>query len=114
MPCVWTHCIDPPTADPVNVTQLEPVWDGEPVNFDSVIDYKCRRGMKFFDNFHLTEQKANCKPENVWETPVTAGGAWKQCVETKYCAVPPEAPVGGSVKVFRSVFIFVRINTVLS
>ena len=34
MSCVWTHCIDPPTADPVNVTQLEPVWDGNLVDFD--------------------------------------------------------------------------------
>ena len=57
MPCVWTHCIDPPTADPVNVTQLEPVWDGNLVNFSQVIDYKCMRGMKFSGDINTVKQE---------------------------------------------------------
>ena len=44
--------------------------------------------------FTNAEQEATCNPGNDWVTPST----WKQCVETKYCIVPPEAPPGGSVK----------------
>ena len=99
MTCVWTHCIDPPTADPVNVTQLEPVWDSNLVNFGQIIEYKCMRGMKFSDDFNRVNQEATCNTGgDDYVTPVTSGGAWKLCVETKYCTLPPEAPPDGSVK----------------
>ena len=65
--CKWTHCIDPPRADPENVTQLEPVWDGSLVNFNSNITYKCKRGMKFKNSFTLPSQEATCRPGNTWE-----------------------------------------------
>ena len=109
MPCVYTHCIDPPTADPVNVTQLEPVWDGNLVDFGQIMEYKCMRGMKFSDDINLVKQEATCNPGNNWVTPVTSGGSWKQCVETKYCSLPPEAPPGGSVKIISDGYMYGRV-----
>ena len=100
--CKWTHCIDPPRANPVNVTQLEPVWNGGLVNFDSNITYKCMRGMKFKNSFTLQSQEATCRSNNTWDAPAT----WNECVETKYCDIPPELSDGGSVEILSDGYMY--------
>ena len=34
--------------------------------------------------------------------------AWKNCVETKYCTLPPHPPAGGSVKVISDGYMYGR------
>ena len=100
--CKWTHCVDPPTADPVNVTHLEPIWSGSLVNFNSQVTYKCLRGMKFKDNFTIDSQDATCRPNNTWTVP----SKWNECVETKYCDIPLDRSDGGTVTILSDGYMY--------
>ena len=100
--CKWTHCIDPPTADPENVTQLEAIWNGNLVDFDTDVLYKCKRGMKFKSNFTAQSQSAACKVDNTWVAPTT----WNECVETKFCDIPPELSDGTTVTILSDGYMY--------
>ncbi len=71
-----TKCPSPPV--PPNSTNLEVVWDGSLIDFDSPIEYRCKRGMKFKANFGGTKQVATCRKGNLWEKPPS----WLDCVES--------------------------------
>ena len=73
-------CIAPP--DVAN-GEMEPInWDGSPIKFDTNITYRCKRGMKFRDDFEGTETmvQATCRDGNVWDLPTTI----PFCVASKF------------------------------
>ncbi len=75
---IGTHCDKPPA--PTNGTELEPVWDGTSlIDFDSGVNYTCKRGQKFEVDFDRQIQNATCRDPNVWDIPTE----WLKCVESK-------------------------------
>ncbi len=116
-----THCVDPPIPD--NSTFLESDWDGNPVDFDTSVEYKCTRGMKFETNFSVTALQTECKKDNVWIEPT-----WMNCTESnfikisvtmkevqyimhnaylaKYCPEPPNPGFHGNVTVHSDGLMF--------
>ncbi len=66
-----------PDAD----SRLYPDWNGNPVEFNTNISYKCERGRKFNDDFDQTVVNATCLPENKWTKPLD--GEWPKCNESK-------------------------------
>ncbi len=68
--------MDPPL--PNSSYGLDRIWDGNPVTFNTSIQYKCARGMKVKSDFNLEIQEALCKEENVWVQPT-----WKECTESE-------------------------------
>ena len=72
-----THCKEAPA--PPAATNLEPSSGAGVVAFDSAVNYTCKRGMKFSEDFDLAAQQATCRLDNVWDEPAD----WKDCVESK-------------------------------
>ena len=57
---------------------LMPVWDGEPIEFHTEVDYKCEDFGKFEKDFEAESINATCKPDNTWAEP-----DWPQCLHSK-------------------------------
>ncbi len=73
-----THCLAPPT--PQEDLQLEPVgWDGEVIDVGEKIQYQCKNGMKFEQDFDMIVQEATCKSGYEFDEP-----EWSKCVESKH------------------------------
>ena len=76
---IGTHCLEPPI--PPNDTCLEiHKWNGNPIDFNTAINYVCSNGMKFYSDFDKELQNATCRPENLWDVPEPE---WPKCVESK-------------------------------
>jgi hypothetical protein len=75
MDILGTHCLEPPPAG--DGTLLEPIWDGEPVVFDTAISYTCVN-RKFELNFNQETIDVHCRPDNKWDET-----NWPQCVESE-------------------------------
>ncbi len=73
--CTWTHCLQPPEPD--NIELLEE-WNGDPVEFNYTIPYKCERGQRFLSDITIPSADAVCREGNVWEKP-----DWGVCVESE-------------------------------
>ena len=111
-----THCLEAQPA-PNDTGLVVSGWDGEVIDFNSHITYKCFRGMKFKDDFDQEMVQAVCLPENKWSFP-----DWGQCIESKhlkvnvvhefghleflfpakYCSLPPSPPENGTVEIKHS------------
>ena len=77
--CLGTHCLEaypPPTETGLVVSG----WDGNIIEVDSKIDYKCFRGSKFTHDFSQEKVQSTCLPENLFELP-----DWGQCIDSKFC-----------------------------
>ena len=75
-----THCLE--AQLPPKETGLEILgWDGEVVDFNSKVTYKCQSGKKFTDDFDQASVQAECLPDNMWSLPAD----WGECVESKIC-----------------------------
>ncbi len=73
--CVWTHCLQPPV--PENIELLED-WNGQPIEFNYTIPYKCVRGQRFLRDVNIESADAICRAGNIWEKPY-----WGVCVESE-------------------------------
>ncbi len=69
-------------AEPVESPEpsLEPLnWDGSSsIAVNDVIEYTCKGGMKFANDFHLDSIAATLLPGLVWDEP-----EWIPCVESE-------------------------------
>ena len=66
-----THCDAPPESP---TGDMEPAdWDGSPIEFDTNITYRCKRGMKVADDFEGINDlpQATCREGNIWEFPAS-------------------------------------------
>ncbi len=78
-----THCLKAPYSD--DAAGLYADWDGDPVEFDSNVPYRCERGAKFNISFEKTEENATCLEGNNWVHP--ANDSWPICVSSKCVCV---------------------------
>ena len=70
------HCLEP--VVPLPEFGLEHFgWDGNPIEVNQSIAFRCRNGMKVEDDIGLEFQYATCQPENKFDEP-----EWKKCVES--------------------------------
>ena len=75
--CLGTHCLSPP--DPPKSSSLQTFgYDGNPIRFNSKVNYVCQRKQKFLDNFGQIFVTAQCLPDNLWVLPAS----WGTCVES--------------------------------
>ena len=67
----------PPTPTELN---LEPIWDGQPIPFDTTVSFRCKNGRKFADDYDLQTIDFTCRKGNLWDLPA---GGFKACVSSK-------------------------------
>ena len=75
MPCVWTHCINPPNA--TNGTNLFHNWDGEHLyDLRGVVEYTCAEGTWFEHNRDQEVHTLPCPVDGIVKEP----RSWPNCV----------------------------------
>ena len=87
LPCVPTHCVDPPLID-----GMVRHWDGRPVNFHESVEYTCQPGGYFEAGREVKKSTITCNAGGYFDL-----GVIKLCFETVYCNIDeaPETPEGG-------------------
>jgi len=76
IPNLGRQCLSPPEPDEKHQLSKS-AWNGEPVEFNDDIIYKCDRGQKFNSSVEEDSLKTTCLPGNYWTEP-----AWEDCVES--------------------------------
>ena len=58
---------------------MSSMWDGNPVEFNAGVGYKCTKGLFFEMNRNLLQWNMTCLPDGSWKVPEV----WPRCVASK-------------------------------